>query len=46
MIMVNVAHEPVKGDMNRIKQLTADEEARRLAFVHEHALHDQLPAIA
>jgi predicted transposase/invertase (TIGR01784 family) len=28
--------------MNRIRQLSADEEARRLAFVRERALHDEV----
>ncbi len=30
--MANVAHEPVKRAMNRIRELSADEETRRLAF--------------
>ncbi|NEV65373.1 PD-(D/E)XK nuclease family transposase, partial [Thiorhodococcus minor] len=40
--MAAVAHEPVKQAMNRIRQLSADEEARRLAFVRERALHDEV----
>jgi len=28
--------------MNRIRQLSADEEARRLAFVRGRALHDEV----
>jgi predicted transposase/invertase (TIGR01784 family) len=28
--------------MDRIRQLSADEEARRLAFVRERALHDEV----
>jgi hypothetical protein len=37
-----VAHEPVKKAMSRIKQLSADEETRRLAFVRERALRDEV----
>ena len=29
-------------DMDRIRQLSADEEARHLAFVRERALHDEV----
>ncbi|TDN95381.1 hypothetical protein [Halomonas ventosae] len=36
--MAKVAHEPVKKAMSRIRELGADEEARRLAFVRERAL--------
>nr|WP_298060066.1 hypothetical protein [uncultured Halomonas sp.] len=32
LTMANVAHEPVKRAMNRIRELSADEETRRLAF--------------
>ncbi|WPL11564.1 MULTISPECIES: hypothetical protein [Thiorhodovibrio] len=40
--MATVAHEPVKQAMSRIRELSADEEARRLAFVRERALHDEV----
>jgi len=40
--MANVAHEPVKKAMSRIRELSADEEARRLAFVRERALRDEV----
>jgi predicted transposase YdaD len=40
-----VAHEPVKKAMNRIRELSADEEARRLAFVRERALRDEVSFI-
>jgi hypothetical protein len=40
--MAKVAHEPVKKAMSRIKQLSADEETRRLAFVCERALRDEV----
>jgi predicted transposase YdaD len=43
--MANVAHEPVKKAMNRIRELSADEEARRLAFVRERALRDEVSFI-
>jgi predicted transposase/invertase (TIGR01784 family) len=42
LIMAKVAHEPVKKAMSRIKQLSADEETRRLAFVRERALRDEV----
>ncbi|SEL65824.1 hypothetical protein SAMN05444515_1371, partial [Ectothiorhodospira marina] len=37
-----IAHEPVQQAMNRLKELSADEEARRLAFVRERALRDEV----
>jgi hypothetical protein len=40
--MAKVAHEPVKKAMSRIRELSADEEARRLAFVRERALRDEV----
>ena len=42
LTMATVVHDPVKQAMNRIRQLSADEEARRLAFVRERALHDEV----
>ena len=42
LTMATVTHEPVKQAMNRIRELSADEEARRLAFVRERALHDEV----
>jgi predicted transposase/invertase (TIGR01784 family) len=42
LTMATVAHEPVKQAMNRIRELSADEEARRLAFVRERALRDEV----
>lgn len=42
LTMADVAHEPVKKAMSRIKQLSADEEARHLAFVRERALRDEV----
>jgi len=39
LTMATVAHEPVKQAMHRIRALSADVEARRLAFVRERALH-------
>ena len=41
IIMANLEHEPVHRAMNRLHELSADEEARRLAFVRERALHDE-----
>lgn len=40
--MATVAHKPVQQAMSRIRVLSADEEARRLAFVRERALHDEV----
>ncbi|MFI8751923.1 Rpn family recombination-promoting nuclease/putative transposase [Vreelandella lionensis] len=42
LTMANVAHEPVKKAMSRIRELSADEETRRLAFVRERALRDEI----
>ena len=41
-IMTKITHEPVQQAMNRIRELSADDEARRLAFVRERALHDEV----
>jgi len=42
LTMANVAHEPVKRAMSRIRELSADEETHRLAFVRERALRDEV----
>ncbi|MCG5504568.1 Rpn family recombination-promoting nuclease/putative transposase [Ectothiorhodospira variabilis] len=42
LTMAKVAHEPVKRAMSRIRELSADEETRRLAFVRERALRDEV----
>ncbi len=42
LIMATIAHEPVIKAINRLRELSADEEARRLAFVRERALHDEV----
>tara|TARA_R110000824_G_scaffold208405_5_gene394048 strand:+ start:7235 stop:8104 length:870 start_codon:yes stop_codon:yes gene_type:complete len=42
LTMANVAHEPVERAMSRIRELSADEETRRLAFVRERALRDEV----
>lgn len=42
LTMAAITHEPVQQAMHRIRQLSADEEARRLAFVRERALHDEV----
>ena len=39
-IMADITHEPVKKAMGSIRQLSADEEAQRLAFVRERGLRD------
>lgn len=43
--MTDVTYEPVKKALNRVKELSADEEARRLAFVRERALRDEVSFI-
>ena len=43
--MADVSYEPVKKALNRVKELSADEEARRLAFVRERALRDEVSYI-
>jgi hypothetical protein len=35
--MATVAHEPVQQAMDRIRQRSTDDEARRLAFVRDAA---------
>ena len=41
MLMADISHEPVKQAISRIRRLSADEEARRLAFVRERAQRDE-----
>lgn len=45
LTMANIAHEPVKKAMSRIRELSADEETRRLALVRERALRDEVSFI-
>jgi predicted transposase/invertase (TIGR01784 family) len=40
--MSEIEHAPVQRAMNRVRELSADERARRLAFVRERALHDEV----
>ncbi|MBK5964453.1 hypothetical protein CCR95_10245 [Thiocystis minor] len=40
--MAAIEHAPIQEALNRVRQLSADEEARRLAFVRERALHDEV----
>ncbi|MTW21256.1 hypothetical protein [Allochromatium palmeri] len=42
LTMTAITHEPVIKAMNRLRALSADEEARRQAFVRERALHDEV----
>ncbi|EIC23719.1 Rpn family recombination-promoting nuclease/putative transposase [Thiorhodovibrio frisius] len=42
LTMTAITHEPVIQAMNRLRALSADEEARRQAFVRERALHDEV----
>lgn len=43
--MANIQHAPIQQAMHRIKQLSADENAKRLAFVRERALRDEASLI-
>ena len=40
--MASFTHEPVQQALHRLRELSADEETRRLAFVRERALHDEV----
>ena len=40
--MAHIDHAPIQDALNRVRQLSADEEARRLAFVRERAQRDEL----
>ena len=39
--MAEINHAPVQEAVSRVRELSADEEARRLAFVRERVLHDE-----
>ena len=39
--MSQIAETPVRAALDRLQTLSADAEARRLAFVRERALHDE-----
>ena len=39
-IMAKVTHEPTRRALERLREISADEEAQRLAFVRERALRD------
>ncbi|QVL50027.1 MAG: hypothetical protein KFB96_06025 [Thiocapsa sp.] len=41
-IMAQVEHPPIREAMSRVRALSADEQARRLEFVRERALHDEV----
>ena len=40
--MATIEHAPIREALNRVRRLSADEEAQRLAFVRERALRDEL----
>lgn len=40
--MSEIEHAPIRAALNRVRQLSADEEARRMAFVRERALRDEV----
>ena len=39
--MSQIANEPVRAALDKLRHLSADAETRRLAFVRERALHDE-----
>ncbi|NEV65307.1 Rpn family recombination-promoting nuclease/putative transposase [Thiorhodococcus minor] len=40
--MSEIEHGPIREALNRVRQLSADDEARRMAFVRERALRDEV----
>ncbi|AFL76334.1 hypothetical protein [Thiocystis violascens] len=40
--MSSIEHAPIQAALNRVRQLSADEEARRMAFVRERAQRDEV----
>ncbi|SDY40895.1 hypothetical protein SAMN05421644_1619 [Allochromatium warmingii] len=40
--MATINHAPIQQALNRVRQLSADEEAQRLAFVRERAMRDEV----
>jgi len=40
--MSEIEHAPIREALNRVRELSADEEARRMAFVRERALRDEV----
>jgi predicted transposase/invertase (TIGR01784 family) len=40
--MSRIEHAPIQEALNRVRELSADEESRRLAFVRERALRDEV----
>jgi hypothetical protein len=44
-VMAQVEHEPVAQAMDRLRELSADKEARRMAFVRERARRDEVSAL-
>ncbi|WP_295406112.1 Rpn family recombination-promoting nuclease/putative transposase [uncultured Thiocystis sp.] len=39
--MAEIEHAPIREALNQVRRLSADDEARRLAFVRERALRDE-----
>ncbi len=42
LTMATLTHEPVRQALNRLRELSADEQTRHLAFVRERALRDEV----
>jgi len=40
--MAAIQHPPIQAALSRVRRLSADEEARRLAFVRERAVRDEI----
>ena len=45
-IMAKVTHEPTRRALERLREISADEEAQRLAFVRERALRDEVSLLS
>lgn len=41
-VMNDISHAPIRQALQQLQELSADDEARRLAFVRERALRDEL----
>ena len=44
--MAKVTHEPTRRALERLREISADEEAQRLAFVRERALRDEVSLLS
>lgn len=44
--MAKVTHEPTRRALERLREISANEEAQRLAFVRERALRDEVSLLS